>query len=383
MKRKNPWIAFLLSILSLGLGQLYNHQIKKAILVFITMNIYVNILIFTNFLKTFPNLYISLILSVGGLLYIFIDAIVVCRKTKEVDIKKWDKWYIYVAIISIQIAISILFYGTEVKSKLPVQSYIIPTSSMEPSLLIHDVFTVDKEFESIELGDIIAFISPTYNQDIFIKRCLGLPGDEVEIINGHVYVNNISFHNENQLKQKYLIKTSTPFNPTLLEKHGITEIMSDNEIDYIIFLTIEQVDYLSQKKEIISIDHILEMRNARDENIIQPQNTNWNMDFYGPVQIPKSGDILKLDNNNIKFYCNLITDFEGNTLDYDSNSIWINGVLTSSYEVQKNYYWTIGDNRPNSYDSRMYGFVPEEDIVGKALYIYWAKEKNRIGKIIN
>ena len=101
-----------------------------------------------------------------------------------------------------------------------------------------------------------------------------------------------------------------------------------------------------------------------------PQNTTWNRDNYGPIYIPEAGKTVVLTAANLPFYARIIKEYEGNTIEVQGATIKINGSTATSYTFKQNYYWMMGDNRHNSEDSRFWGYVPENHIVGKPVFIW-------------
>lgn len=233
-----------------------------------------------------------------------------------------------------------------------IEAYKIPTGSMEKTLLVGDFLFVNKFIYGAHLPNYIPFLNkkiPEYRlpavrkpepldvvvfryagdrdqlipmkETTYIKRCIAGPGDSLTIINKKVYLNGM-------------------------------QISQPDEIQY---------------------------SNGRvwpkgyENSGIFPKHSGWNEDNYGPLYIPKAGDTLSLNLVNIEAWRTIINREVGReAVSVEGRKIKINGKEASSYVIKKNYYFMMGDNRDDSLDSRFWGFVPEDKIIGKAFMIYWS-----------
>jgi signal peptidase I len=231
-----------------------------------------------------------------------------------------------------------------------IDAYRIPSTSMEHTLQIGDFLLVNKLaygvrtprhlpffaqiipscsfslFQNIHRGDVVVFEYPGGRDEIrtsesvnYIKRCIGIPGDTVKIESGFVYVN----------------KMLAPF-----PQHGVP---SDHPGGI----------FLRQQKEMF------------------PQGSAYTDVDYGPIIVPKQGALIALHRASIEQWQVLI-EREGHTVQTSADTIFVDGRATSTYAIQQNYYFVLGDNRDNSLDSRYWGFVPDDHLIGEALFIYWS-----------
>jgi signal peptidase I len=328
-------------------------------------------------------------------------------------IKQWLKALLF-ALLTVVVVKAFVFWV-----------YVIPSTSMEKTLLPGDLIVVNKmaygirlpitpitfplshqkmplnrnykayldiiQFpyirlfaSKIERNDVVVFNYPLENEvpidhrSFYIKRCVGLPGDVIVIKNKEVFINKELLPFPKNVSFNYHVKSSLPLNKDTLMKYDITD---GGKIDGNNYWQLTLSD--SAKKNLLKLNYIetvkpLKINADTYADYIFPFNENykWNIDFFGPLSIPQKGETVILDSINIHMYQQIIERYEENTFEQIGNYFVINGDTVNEYTFQMDYYFMMGDNRHNSADSRFWGFVPESHIVGKAHSILFSVNKS-------
>ncbi len=235
-----------------------------------------------------------------------------------------------------------------------------------------DVVNNNKEV----FGDII--YRPVDRRDNYVKRCLGLPGETLQIKGGIVYVNGKALPQPKNVQYFYYVETDgTLIGDDLFDELGINmEDRHGQGSQYILPLTGEMKKKLESLSWVLTIQRI--QPDPGETIITYPVGTDygWTHADYGPVWIPKKGAKIDLTLQNLPLYERCIRNYECNTLEVKGNQILINGKPATSYTFKMDYYWMQGDNRDNSLDSRYWGFVPEDHIVGTPAIILISFDKD-------
>jgi signal peptidase I len=380
-----------------------------------------------------------------------------------------------------------------------MQPYTIPTSSLEKTLLVGDYLFVSKfhygarvptttiatpmlhdsiptaivsekntksylnkpllpylripGFQKIKRNDIVVFnwpvdtlvhwMDPSKGTDFkpldkktnYVKRCVGIAGDTLEVRDGYVYINGkqnilpdrakLQFYNkvyskkglstqkllrytDKEFERKFIINFSSQSqiekvmryavnNPKKIKDNEFIITTSDEGVPQWIIngyrldikeistkirkanITDEIAAKLRKDSEVDSVVKVINPRGNKGNNMFpQATNLSWNTDNYGPIYIPKKGTTVPLNMNSIPFYERIIDDYENNQLEVIGEHIFVNGKKSTSYTFKQDYYWMMGDNRQNSLDARSWGYVPFDHVVGKPVLIWFSINEGKI-----
>lgn len=313
-------------------------------------------------------------------------------------IKQWVKAFVYALIIVIVfrtfffqifivqhdsmyntalagdfIAVNKMAYG----ARTPITPIGIPFTNKYLNLQLP--YTRMPGYSMVKNNDIIVFNNPyTDNLPIdrknkIMKRVIAIPGDTLMIKNDSIFINHKLYQNPYTCYD-FILKTDAEKFNVLIQKYNLEHYKKINNKEYLVTCTYRQQNLM--RTQGFSITNAIEQKNSNIDNYFPYDDSN-NLHNFQKIIIPKKNVTVTINSGNIKYYARIISIYENNLLHIRNDSIFINNLHTDNYTFKMNYYFVLGDNRYNSIDSRHWGFLPENHIIGKCSFILFSIDKKR------
>ena len=243
--------------------------------------------------------------------------------------------------------------------------------------VLRDAYKGDRE---VMKNDYSIISRPVDKKENYIKRCVGMPGDKLEVKDAVLYINDQPAQQFPHMKLWYTIRpkgmVSVPSDVNDIEIESV-----DPQLPGIYFLEHSQAEELKKMGNLYDVQPVIYPKGVVTELGVFPHDTTnfkFNRDNFGPIVIPKEGVTVQLNAQTIALYRRVIKNYEGNKLEERDGKIFINDKEATTYTFKMDYYWMMGDNRDNSLDSRYWGYVPVDHVVGKAWFVWFSYDKKGI-----
>ncbi|MGB3468939.1 MAG: signal peptidase I, partial [Cyclobacteriaceae bacterium] len=247
-------------------------------------------------------------------------------------------------------------------------------------------------FSEVKKGDAVVFNTPEEldlpvdMRTYLIKRCVGVAGDTISMVDGHLSINGVDTQLPGKRQHAYLIITDQTLRERFFDKYKIIDIAKAS-VGYQVMTSAEKV------AEIKTLDFIKDVVALNDQNergrfsynvFPHSEDFNWTFNNFGPLYITKKGETIPLNRKTVSLYGNIIANYEGNeNAVINKDFVSIDGKNLSEYTFKQHYYFMMGDNRHNSHDSRAWGFVPMDHVVGKAIFTWFSIENGPTIKLFS